>query len=248
MKENEVYKTLAIVLIVSIFIVSGFNLYMGHKISEKEEFSLVYFDDHELLPEKVYINESFNITIGIANHKSNITNYVLEVSSNLTNFSKVYTLYPNEYKKVELNINPQEKEWGLLFSTNQINTVKLNSVKGSISDQQDSSYIINETIEYYPLSHNLSGFGEIYHTNLTVQELKQNPFTKNYNLTQTKQNRTETNSENIKIYVKDENVYSESNITESVSTSLRSPFVVKFYEVGSDSNDVLDIYFWYEVI
>ena len=248
MEEKELYKSLTIILIISIFVVLTFNLYMRNNISKKEEFSLVYFDDHELLPEKVYINESFNISIGIANHKSNITNYVLEIKSNLTNFTTKYTLRPNEYKKVKLNINPQEKKWELLFSTNQISTTKLKSINGSISDLQDSSYIINETIEYYPLSHNLSGFGEVYHTNLTIQELKQNPFTKNYNLTQTKQNRTKTNSENIKIYVKDENVYSESNITESVSTSLRSPFVVKFYEVGSDSNDVLDIYFWYELI
>jgi len=221
---------------------------MRNQISKKEEFSLLYFEDNELLPEKIHINESFNISIGIANHKSNITNYILEIKSNLTNFSNRYKLYPGEYKKIRLNINPQEKKWELLFSANQINTVKLDSVDGSISDQQDSDYSLNGTIEYYPLSHNLSGFGEVYHTNLTVQELEQTPFIKNYNLTQTKQNRTETNSEDITIYVKNKEVYSESNITESVSTSVRSPFVVKFYEVGSDSEDVLDIYFWYEII
>ena len=248
MEEKELYKSLTIILIISIFVVLTFNLYMRNNISKKEEFSLVYFDDHELLPEKIHINESFNISIGIANHKSNITNYILEIKSNLTNFTTKYTLRPNEYKKVKLNINPQEKKWELLFSTNQISTTKLKSINGSISDLQDSSYIINETIEYYPLSHNLSGFGEVYHTNLTIQELKQNPFTKNYNLTQTKQNRIETDSENIKIYVKNREVYSESNITEAVSTSLRSPFIVRFYEAGSSIDDVLDIYFWYEVI
>ena len=247
MEEKELYKSLAIVLIISIVIVLAFNLYMRSKIMEKEEFSLLYFDDHELLPEKVYINESFNISIGIANHKSNITNYILEIKSNLTNFSNKYNLHPDEYKEIELNINPQEKGWELLFSTNQVNTVKLNSVDGSISDQQDSDYSINGTIEYYPLSHNLSGFGEVYHTNLTVQELEQTPFIKNYNLTQTKQNRTETNSEDIRIYMDNGQVYSESNITESVFTSLKSPFVVKFYEVGSNVNNILDIYFWYEV-
>lgn len=248
MKEKELYKSLIIVLIISIFVVLAFNLYMKNKISEKEEFSLVYFEDHELLPEKIYINESFNITVGIANHKSNITNYVLEVKSNLTNFSNKYTLYPDEYKKIKLNINPQEKKWELLFSINQFNTVKLESINGSISKKQYSNYSINGTIEYYPLSHNLSGLGEVYHTNLTVQELEQTPFTKHYNLTQTKQSRTEINSENIRIYVKNENVYSESNITESISTSLISPFIVKFYEIGSKSDEILNIYFWYEII
>jgi len=248
MEDKELYKSLVIVLIISIVIVLTFNLYMRNKTMEKEEFSLVYFDDHELLPEKIRLNESFNISIGIANHKSNITNYILEIKSNLTNFSNKYILKPGEYKEVKLNINPQEKEWNLLFSTNQVNTVKLNSVDGSISNQQDSDYSINGTIEYYPLSHNLSGFGEVYHTNLTIQELEQTPFIKNYNLTQTKQNRTEIKSEDIMIYVKNKEVYSKSNITDSVSTSLKSPFVVQFYEVGSDSEDVLDIYFWYEII
>ena len=77
MKDKELYKSLVLVIIISILIVLAFNIYMKNKIMQKEGFSEIFFNRYELLPDKIYIGDALinlkklNIEINNKNIKIN---------------------------------------------------------------------------------------------------------------------------------------------------------------------------------
>ena len=256
MKREKFYKTLVLILITGIILTAIFNLYMRNKIIQQESFSEMYFHNHQFLPETLYLNESFNLSLRISNHETATTNYILEIDSEISNFSQEYMLTPNQHKDIELEIKPTGEEWQLLFSTKTEDTTKIDVIDGFIASTSDSNYISSEEPMYYPLSYNLTGFGEIYHTNPTIEELMENPFTYHSETSETTNEIQSTKTEDLTLHVKDNKVYSTSIISETINFSPKNRFTIRFYKERKNQNifsstwnnpNIQEIYFWYEI-
>jgi len=248
MKDKELYKSLVLVIIISILIVLAFNIYMKNKIMQKEGFSEIFFNRYELLPDKIYINESINISFRISNNNLNRTNYILEVDSTVNNFTETYSLDPNEYRDVNLIIEPKEKKWEILFYTNYDYIIETDVTDGFIAEMQNTSYLLKEGVEYYPLSHEITGFGEIYHTNISLEELKTNPINKYYESMIRTNEEKKITTKNITLFVKNDKIFSKNVISQEIYIAPKSPFIIKFYKTSDNVDEALEIHFWYEVV
>lgn len=51
----------------------------------------------------------------------------------------------------------------------------------------------------------------------------------------------------ITIFVKNNEIYLTSNLSEQIYLSERSPFIIKAYRYDEDMDKELEIHFWYEV-
>jgi hypothetical protein len=98
-----------------------------------------------------------------------------------------------------------------------------------------------------PISHQVDRFGYVFHTNLSVDELKEKPFRKYYRYENVGINKSVRKDQTITIFVKNNEIYLSSYLSERIYLSERSPFIIKAYKYDEDMDKELEIHFWYEV-
>jgi hypothetical protein len=156
---------------------------------------------------------------------------------------------PGESAVFTLSITPTDKGWELFSSIAQGYENKLDILKDTrIARENEFGLIIdNISHRYVPISHQVDRFGYIFHTNISVDELKEKPFKKYYRYEDVGINKSIRKEQIVTIFVKNNEIYLSSDISEEIYLSERSPFIIKAYRYDEDMNKELEIHFWYEV-
>ncbi len=248
---NKVYRILIYAFIIGIVSVLSFNLYINKKMEQHGESPELYFPKYEALPTTLKINQSYNVSVVLSNSRIQQEMYVFEIESEITSFTQNITLNRDENMIFTVEIIPTEKGWDLITVQEKRYNNTLTHFNAGVlvlsSQYSDFSSSLSQK-KYMPLSHQVSKFGAIFHTNLTSHELKNKPFTKSSEVRSTEFNRYYVFQRNITLFIEHDELYLNSFSIEYVYQQLKEPFIVKFYKESAESGEEFEVYFWYELI
>ncbi|MFH0861136.1 MAG: hypothetical protein V1921_08035 [Candidatus Altiarchaeota archaeon] len=173
-------------------------------LPEKEGDTYLYFNVESDLPDpSVYLqyangstpvyevssNRSYSIVFTLTSAELEPTTYVYRVLSDYVNQSAEVILNPKQSKTVSLILSPSNGKWKLNSTSVSKNSTSLDIVKNSwlagkkevqLFVRSDGLPILIEENYHLPLSSDLTEFGEVYHMNLSLEELRSQPFEKSY--------------------------------------------------------------------
>ena len=244
--DKHLYRSLVIVLVIGIILTLTFNLYMRHKVMQQEGFSVLYFEDHKNLPDKLVVGDNFTTEITLVNHELQTEEYVFEVESSIYNYSKDITLNSGEYARFVLDVVVDDRVYNMKFSEER-HFDDVISEDGFMAERNDV-ILKGFSDKYLPVSFNIDRFGEILHTDLDLEELKNNPLESTRSYVSSSDRVYEEEYETMKLYIKDDVIRVMTNIEQKLMISMKEPFVVKFYKVGDKIDNELEVHFWYEVV
>ena len=247
--NDDLYKAIIVACAIGIVITLIFVMFMRTEIMSEEGFTELYFNEHRELPSEMEINESYSISFTLSNHELETTKYIYEVDSKVEQFKENITLLPGESAVFTLSITPTDKGWELFSSITQEYEDKLDILKDMLMAKESKFGLIIDNVShrYIPIAHQVDRFGYVFHTNLSVDELREKSFNKYYRYEEIGIDRTIHKCQNITVFVENEEIYLSSNQSEQIYFSERSPFIVKAYRYDEDMDKELEIHFWYEV-
>ena len=247
--DDDLHNAIILACVIGIVITLVFVVFMRAEIMSEEGFTELYFNEHRELAGEIEINKSYNISFTITNHELETTRYIYEIDSKIEKFKENITLLPGESAIITLSITPIDKGWELFSSITQDYENKLDLLKDTLMAKENEFRLIIDNVShrYVPISHQVDQFGYIFHTNLSVDELKEKPFKKYYRYEEGGINRTINKCRNITVFVENKEIYLSSKQSEAIYLSERSPFIVKAYKYDEDVDEELEIHFWYEV-
>jgi hypothetical protein len=245
------YDILIIILIIFIILTLLFTLYSRNELKQKQGFIELYFEDQNSLPEIIEINKPFNVSITIKNNELYLVNYIFEINSEISNYTRDINLSSGESTTIDLEIIPENIGWEIYFKEKRIIKEVLNTIENSkIATPRVFSFFIGDSLYQYslPLSHYIEGLGYVFHTNLTLEELEEEPFRKFHEYNKTSTNTASSKKQEVILYVENNKIYINSNLEDITYKSVKEPFVVKLYSLNSNKASIKNIYFWYEII
>lgn len=247
--DDDLHNAIILACVIGIVITLVFVVFMRAEIMSEEGFTELYFGEHRKLPDEMEINDPYDISFTLSNHELETTKYIFEVDSKIEKFKENITLLPGESAVFTLSITPTDKGWELFSNITQGYENKLDILKDTLVARENEFRLIIDNIShrYVPTSHQVDRFGYVFHTNLSVDELKEKPFKKYYRYQEVGINRTIYKCQNITVFVENEEIYLSSKQSEAIYLSERSPFIVKAYRYDEDRDKELEIHFWYEV-
>ncbi len=247
--DDDLHNVIILACVIGIVITLVFVVFMRAEIMSEAGFTELYFGEHRELASEIEINKSYNISFTITNHELETTRYIYVIDSKIEKFKENITLLPGESAIITLSITPIDKGWELFSSITQEYENTLDILKDTLMAKESKFGLIIDDVShrYMPISHQLDQFGYIFHTNLSVDELKEKQFKKYYRYQEVGINRTVHKYENITVFVENEEIYLSSKQSEEIHISERNPFIVKAYKYDEDVDEELEIHFWYEV-
>ncbi|RJS69147.1 hypothetical protein CW714_09000 [Methanophagales archaeon] len=247
--DDDLYNAIIVACVIGIAITLVFVMFMRAEIMSEGGFTELYFGEHRKLPSEMAINESYDISFTLSNHELETTKYIYEVDSKIEKFKENITLLPGESAVFTLSITPTDKGWELFSSITQGYENKLDILKDAVLARENEFRLIIDNIShrYVPISHQVDRFGYVFHTNISVDELKEKPFKKYYRYENVGINKSVRKEQIVTIFVKNNEIYLSSDQSEQIYLSERSPFIVKAYKYDEDMDRELEIHFWYEV-
>ena len=249
--RDDTFKAILFTLVISALLTIAFMFVMRNIIERQDTFTELYFQESDDLPHKIRVNETHNISFTISNNELTETNYTYEITSKIRNIRENITLSPGEKTDIYVSITPSDSGWVLNFSSQQqFNNESVSWDNGLLARDNDFRMIINNISlkNLLPISHNITGFGSIYHTNLTRDELKEKPFNKFISEENTSEDSRHYKSQNITLFIKDDEL--QVNIQETINHYIigKEPFTVRLYKKDTNTEAKQEIYFWYNVI
>lgn len=247
--DDDLYNAIVAACVIGIVITLVFVMFMRAEIMSEEGFTELYFGEHRKLPGEMEINKSYDISFTLSNHELETTKYIYEVDSKIEKFKENITLLPGESAVFTLSITPTDKGWELFLNITKAYENKLDILKDTLVARENEFRLIIDNIsyKYVPISHHVDRFGYVFHSNLSVDELKEKPFNKCYRYEDIGINKSIRKEQTMTIFVKNNEIYLNSNQSEEIYLSKRSPFIVKAYRYDEDLGKELEIHFWYEV-
>ena len=211
------------------------------------------------------IGEEYEVSFTIECNEKHNTNYDIGIKSSVYNDNLNMTLKPGEKKIISLKIKPVDNiKWKLNNSEETSVSNMFDITKESwLADKKEFQVIVEEgglpTIarsDYnLPISTNLSYFGEIYHMDITFDDLTARPFEKEYVTESVMDNKKEVSTDTIKLFVKGSKLYVEGEKTVEQFASEEEIFLIKIQkanngqeineESGFKETDKLS--FWYKI-
>jgi hypothetical protein len=227
---DEIYRPLVATLILGILFATAFTIYMRWQITKSEGFSELYFNNHKNLHNDMRVNNTYNISFTFTNHELKPETYVYEVDSETMNETKRITISVGESATILLQATPLDRTWNLTGYVETVKTEKLNvSEDGSIMRK----YMI-------------TGYGEILHENITVEELKGRSISTYKQEEQLVENMTRISRTNQTLKASNQNIIMETTEKTIQNNVARKPFTIKVYKEGAKSGEELEIHYWYE--
>ena len=251
MPRDDLYRSVLIASIACVALIMISFFVMRQLIKADQGFSEIYFTNPEKLPHRLTINGIYNVSFLISNHELNVSTYVYEIDSKSNKTFDEITLNPGESALISTVITPKERGWEINFSSDSAYDNKLDLTDSvSIGTQKRLGFFLDNisAVDYLPLSHELSDFGFIYHTNLSVDELKKKPFSKYIKKESIGENQSTVRFKNITLSIKDDELYVTSNERLESYSIKKEPFSVRLYRKGYESEGYRNIYFWCEVV
>lgn len=248
-REGAFYNAIIIACIISIVLAIPFFFFMKKEIAMEGSFTELYFTEHKELPEILVINETYDVSFTISNHEVVATDYIYEIDSKIEKFRENISLAPEQEAVITLSITPQDNGWEVESNITEEYRNRLDVIEGVLAEvSQYELDIDNRSVtNYVPISHNVTGFGYIFHTNLSIDGLREKPFNKLYRFEEISANKSVSKVQNITLFVIGDELFLNSHELEVVRILEREPFVVKLYRYDEELGEELDIYFWYEV-
>jgi len=248
--ENESYGKIKYVFIAGIVVMLALNFYMRERIRETDAFHEIQFTDSGSLAEKLKFNESRSVSFRLANYEVEPVTFAYEIDSRTGGRVEHVTLLPGESAVVDFEVKPVNEFWSLNFTVIKAGEGVIDVEAGGAITQASNVTLLLEgdsMVKSLPISHNLSGLGVVYHTNLSLEELARKPFTKR-TLESVEELNSSSRTESVAtIYSDGTQVFVTLNETENTISRLKEPFIVKFYEPGAPQESMQTIHFWYEV-
>jgi len=241
MKLKE-YKSLLVILVISIIIVLIFNLAVREKLRRDEAFSAVYFQEHKKLPDRLIEGEEYSVKVGISNNELKSVDYYFEVESEIDDFTQIMTLEPGKSKVIDITISADEGEYGTIFKIVEENTYLFD--RGVIGRISENIFIRDIEEDYLPVSFNLGPLGEIYHVNLEEDDM---PFHRTYDYSIYEKHGHDY-TEEITFNSIDGRFMADTIKTDIFTINMKKPFIVKVYKEKDAQEDELEVHFWYEIV
>jgi len=211
------------------------------------------------------IGEEYEILFTIECNEKHKTDYNVIIKSGIYNDNIDVSLKPGDKKIISLKVKPtDELKWKLNNSEETIISNMFDITKESwLADKKEFQVIVEEnglpTIarsDYnLPISTNLSYFGEVYHMDITFDDLTARPFEKEYVTESVMDNKKEVSTDTIKLFVKGSKLYVEGEKTVEQFASEEEIFLIKVQkanngqeideESGFKETDKLS--FWYKI-
>ena len=215
----------------------------------------------------INVNQSYDVLFNIISLETKPTSYTYEISSELYNSTEKISISPRESKKIKVTLNPTpSQKWELVSNKSSKSVNILDITENSwIAERKDFQVLVKEdslpTIveEDYtlPISSDVAHFGRIFHINISLDELRDNPFEKEYISKDTGFFENTTSTVLVKLSVVGDklSVLAESN--DIIYQSTRKPFIVRVLK-DADLEDiqideatgkeiVQTISFWYKI-
>ena len=245
---------LAIILILSFIAFSSFfqsidgktSLYFNAKSDLPGILTPIFIEETNSTKEvnMLYIGQEYDIMFTIGNNKKTKTDYKLEIDSGIYELEQDLTLEPDEIKKFSLNIKTNESQkWRVNHSLSKEWKNEIDITRNSwlaekdefqILVREDGLPILIEENYNLPISTEVGPLGEIYHIELSIDELRKEPFSQTFNFIDSGElEKTETN-EIINLYVKDDKLILEATAITTRYISEEDEFAITIYEEGKD--------------
>jgi|GEM_PF-3386275 len=250
MDNEDLSRSIIIACLIGGILVLGINLSLRYKIAKDEQFSELYLLQEEAIPDKIIVNNSYNVTYYLQNHKQEETTYIIEVDSFLVNTTHAIKLLPGERTRIDLSLEPTGKDWEINLSLSKDTLSELNVMgEGFLSEKNELLFVIdNKTYGgYQPFTFNLPHFGSIYHANISLKELEEKPLTIEIRQNQTSTEKSINLHQKVSIFGLNDSLYASSNLTETVYVTRKKPLSVKLYEIDTSTQDFLEVHIWYEI-
>ena len=211
------------------------------------------------------IGKEYGVLFTIECNEKHKTDYNVIIKSGIYNDNIDVSLNPGDKKIISLKINPVDKlKWRLNNSEETSVSNVLDITKESwLADKKDFQVIIEKSglptitrSDYnLPISTNLSYFGEIYHMDITFDDLTARPFEKEYVTESIMDNKKEVSTDVIKLFVKGSKLHVEGEKTVEQFISEEEIFLIKVQktnsgqEVNEESGfkETDKLSFWYKV-
>lgn len=229
------------ILIACVFgiVLSFFMILAKDYIVKPEYFTELYFNKPGELPRHLEVNQSYNFSYTIVNHEKGAVNYLYYFRSEVKNVTSNVTLLPGEAATFDILVKPEGLLWRVNSSIDYSLSSSLAEVGGFFGLPANVS--LESTLSYYPLSFNLSGFGEIYHVNFSVDSLGEEPFSWHEDVYSFSNDSTSHKTVNLTFYSSAGRIFVNSSRVEESSVTMPDRFTVMLY---GKSNL---IYFKYDV-
>ena len=179
MDNEDLSRSIIIACVIGGILVLGINASLRYKIAKDEQFSELYVRTEESIPHAIRINNSHNISYYISNQKDYEAVYVYEIDSYISNSSQTIRVAPGDQVRFDLTLTAKDRQWDINLSLDSLSIHNLDVTRQAfISEQGLVSFVIdNKSLgQYKPFTFNLPHFGGIYHTNLSIEELRKQPF------------------------------------------------------------------------
>jgi len=248
MEDNDFYNAFIWACIIGIILTIAFIVWMKGVINEREQFNELYFNQHRELPKEMELNKTYSISFTVSNHELRGNNYIYEIVSDIKTQKHNFSLLPEETAIFSVQVTPTNRTWNTHTEIQKHVNFTLDATNLAIYNLPELQ-IINTTITHTSLSHNLSGLGEIYHTNLSIEELGEKPFTKMSNQYQYTNNISTNTTTKTILSILDNTLFYERSESKTIDTNFeRKPFLVNVYKQNAEKGDEYSVYFWYELL
>jgi hypothetical protein len=206
--------------------------------------ALRFIDDN--MVHKLERDEEYDVVFSIQNGQKT-QDYKIIVDSKI--FNKVFelTLQPEEKKTYSLKVKTQDEHTWVLqdLATNDIYN-KIDITENSwLAKRQDLEVRVDKTSvplvvsgNYnLPISTYMKGIGEIYHMNITFDELLEEPFERELTQEILELPIKEIKTDNLKMYVEDNHLILERFETHEIYSLKTDEFSIKVVDNGPDGMD-----------
>ncbi len=194
--------------------------------------------------EIIHAGEEYEIVFTVESNEKIRKNYELIIDSSIYSDTLRLTLNPGEKREFTLNIKANESQ---KWTISNIHVQELNdhidiTQNSWLADKKEFLIIANEgslpaivTDNYHlPISSYIDEFGRIYHVDLSLTELRQNPFTKSYFQVTTEQFKKIEKNDHIQLFVENEQLVLIANETTTDYVSKEEKFSILLYQLNED--------------
>jgi len=247
-------------------------------------YTLLYFNAESDLPDAMVIqrqpknatgpqihivdlNRTYKVVFTVASIEKKKSRYRYEIRSQFHNESGILTIPPKGNMTFLIAFTPSESDkWVLNSTSDEERRDTIDITKNSwIAERKDFDVIVRReglpaiVQERYdlPVSSELKHFGRIYHINITLDELREKPYTKSDEWESESVFEKVKTSESVSLSIKDEKLILHVTSKAEQYISEERPFVVTLIrdiDIGdvvvdeeSDVETIQRIKFWYKI-
>jgi len=272
-KIRNVWNVIIPVVFLIMIVLIGMSVYLSEMFSQETIMffnsetdlpdNLLIIKDNESIVNKIFTGTEYEIIFTILAGETG--KYQVVVDSAIHQFEKEFELTAGEKKKFTLKVKSTISEKWELNSTKRLEWKdEIDITKDSwLAGKRDYAILMNNNTlptivmeDYHlPISNEINRFGQVYHINLDISELKKEPYSKIYQRETANELIKELSIEEVELYIDDDVLMLEAKETVNSYESHEKIFLIKLFsegdiEVGTSGfrKPVSELSFNYQII